>query len=383
MKILIKENTKEIFLIFCICIFSILSLLLIGRVLQLKDLFIGQSVTFFDLLKVFIFLSPAFLILLIPVSCMLSIFLCYLRMATDRELIALQSAGLSIKELLSSPLCFSIFCAGLTALVSFYALPSGMDRFRQVTMDIIRSKTQLVLKPGVFCTDFPGLTLFAQKVDPGQARLTNVFVEDATKKHVIVTILAPEGSLITDSRRGEMYFTLYNGQIYQQTKEDFSVISFSKYNLRLNLSKILGGFKLDDKRPGEMSWQELKQARKKLAYKKNEDYRKIIMEMHKRFVLPLSCLVLGLLALPLGLSLEGVGRQYGVVLALVFFLIYYAMFSVAYSLGETGKLPAHVCLWIPNFIFTFFAISGYYLCSKGREMSLLQRLRLRVRASKG
>jgi len=351
--------------------------------LQLKDLFVGQSVTFFDLLKVFIFLSPAFLLLLIPVSCMLSIFLCYLRMATDRELIALQSSGFSIKELLLPPLNFSVFCAGLTAFVSFYALPTGMDKFRQVTMDIIRTKTQLVLKPGVFSTDFPGLTLFAQKVDPGRAKLTNVFVEDITKKHAIVTILAPEGSLVTDSQKGEMFFTLYNGQIYQQTSEDFSVISFSRYNLRLDLSKILGGFKLDDKRPGEMSWQELKQARQKLAYKKNEDYRKIIMEMHKRFVLPLSCLVLGLLALPLGLSLEGVGRQYGVILALVFFLIYYTMFSVAYSLGETGKLSPHVCLWLPDLIFTFFAVSGYYLCNKGREVSLLQRFRLRIMERNG
>ncbi|MBT8762348.1 LPS export ABC transporter permease LptF [Desulfohalobiaceae bacterium Ax17] len=378
MKILIRENTKEIFVIFCICIFSILSLLLIGRILQLKDLFIGQSVTIFDLLKIFIFLSPAFLILLIPISCMLSIFLCYLRMATDRELIALQSAGLSIKEFILSPLCFSVFCAGLTAFVSFYALPTGMDKFRQVTMEIIRTKTQLVLKPGVFNRDFPGLTFFAQKVDPRQGKLTNVFVEDATKKEAVVNILAPEGSLVTDSQKGEMYFTLYNGQIYQQTREDFSVISFSKYNLRLNLSKILGGFKLDDKRPGEMSWQELKQARKKFAHKK-KDYRRIIMEMHKRFVLPLACLVLGLFALPLGMSLEGVGRQYGVVLALVFFLVYYAMFSIAFSLGETGKLPAQICLWIPNFIFTFFAILGYYLCCKGREMALLQKFRFCIK----
>jgi len=378
MKILIRENTKEIFVIFCICIFSILSLLLIGRVLQLKDLFIGQSVTIFDLLKIFIFLSPAFLILLIPISCMLSIFLCYLRMATDRELIALQSAGLSIKDFILSPLCFSVFCAGLTAFVSFYALPTGMEKFRQVTMEIIRTKTQLVLKPGVFNRDFPGLTLFAQKVDPRQGKLTNVFVEDATKKEAIVNILAPEGSLVTDSQKGEMYFTLYNGRIYQQTKEDFSVISFSKYNLRLNLSKILGSFELDDKRPGEMSWQELKQARKKFAHKK-KDYRRIIMEMHKRFVLPLACLVLGLFALPLGMSLEGVGRQYGVVLALFFFLVYYAMFSIAFSLGETGKLPAQICLWIPNFIFTFFAILGYYICSKGREMALLQKFRFCIK----
>lgn len=69
-----RELFKEMGIVASISLGGFLSLILLGRLLQLRDLFMGQGVTFFDLVKLFTYLSPFFLIMLIPVSCMLGVF---------------------------------------------------------------------------------------------------------------------------------------------------------------------------------------------------------------------------------------------------------------------------------------------------------------------
>jgi Predicted permease YjgP/YjgQ family. len=73
-KLLQRELFREMCLIASICLGGFLCLILLGRLLQLRDLFLTQGVTILDLAKLFVYLSPFFLILLIPVSCMLGFF---------------------------------------------------------------------------------------------------------------------------------------------------------------------------------------------------------------------------------------------------------------------------------------------------------------------
>ena len=91
---------REMALITGICLGALLCLILLGRLLQLRDLFLAQGVTVADLIRLFVYLSPLFLILLVPVSCMLGLFLTLLRMGADRELVSLRVGGLSFGALL-------------------------------------------------------------------------------------------------------------------------------------------------------------------------------------------------------------------------------------------------------------------------------------------
>ena len=94
------------------------------------------------------------------------------------------------------------------------------------------------------------------------------------------------------------------------------------------------------------------------------------VEIHKRWALPVACLVLGLFALPLACVFEGVKRQFGIVLALVFFLIYYSLFSVGMTMGESGLLPPVVGIWLANAVFFLIGGLGLYLAHKERAPSL-------------
>ena len=88
-----RELFREMGVIASICLGGLLCLILLGRLLQLRDLFMAQGVTILDLGRLFVYLSPLFLILLIPVACMLGLFLTLLRMGADRELVSLRAGG--------------------------------------------------------------------------------------------------------------------------------------------------------------------------------------------------------------------------------------------------------------------------------------------------
>ncbi|MFP4084503.1 MAG: LPS export ABC transporter permease LptF [Desulfonatronovibrio sp.] len=373
MKILHKEILKEVTLIFAVTLSAMISLIVIGRMIDLKDIFVGQNIAVLDVLKAFFFLSPSFLGLVIPIACMLSIFLCFLRMASDRELTALQSSAVSIKNLILSPLIFSLAAFGCSLYVSLVLISWGSDNFRETALEMIRDQTEVSVQPGVFNQHLSDMAIYAQHKDLKTGDLENIFIHDQTRPDNPMTIVAPLGRIISDSDEGEIMFILEQGRIYSLDAPDISVVSFGEYRVRLDLFGLVGGMGMSDKDPEEMSWSELGNVRA-AADPGTENYRLAGLEQHKRFALPVACLILGFFAVPLGMSLHGIGRNWGLFLAIVCFLIYFSLFTVGLSLGEMGKIPVFIALWIPNIFFGLLAGAGFYYFNQGREFDLTETL---------
>jgi lipopolysaccharide export system permease protein len=104
------------------------------------------------------------------------------------------------------------------------------------------------------------------------------------------------------------------------------------------------------------------------APKKDWKYYKVLMELHKKFSIPFACFALGLLAVPLGIQTRAAKRSSGLVLGLVFFLIYYLMLSAGMAFGETGDLPPLIGMWMPNVIMG--GIGLYLLVITANERSV-------------
>ena len=355
------------------CVVSLLTLILIGRGLQMRDLFLGLQLGALDIALLFVYMMPMFLIIVLPISSMVSVFLTFLRMSTDRELVALKAGGVSIYQMLRAPAFFSLVCMCLALFISLHGISWGMSSFRSTIMQIANTRAKVVVQPGVFNQDIFGLTLFARKVDPVTGKLQQVVFEDKTQdKNSSITILAPEGEIITDEDKGELIFNLENGRIYRVDGENVSILQFKEYAVHLDLTKLFSGIELGDVRPKEMSWNDLV-TMKTLNNAPSDRYqRKVNVEIQKRWALPVACLVLGIFALPLACLFEGVKRQMGVVLALVLFLVYYSVFSLGLTMGESGVLSPLVGLWMGNIIFAVAAAVGLYLTGKEKVPSMSQ-----------
>ena len=374
MKILHRQIIKEVGTIFLVTLASMLSLIVIGRMIDLKDIFVGQNIQILYVIKSFFYLGPSFLSMVIPIACMLSIFLCFLRMSSDRELTALQTSGISIRSLVLSPLLFSLGAMGFTLYVTLHLTSWGIDNFRETAVEMVREQTEVSMQPGVFHRMIPDMAIYVHNRDPGTSELREVFIFDETVPEAPLTIVAPTGRMLSDKEEGMLYFILDEGRIYRQDQEEHSLVSFGEYRLRLDLFSLLGDAGLRDKFPWEMSWEEL-QAYKNEAEPDSQQYRQAVLEEHKRFALPLACLILGFFAVPLSLTLQGLGRNWGLLLAMSCFLAYYSMFTAVNGLGEAGALNVYLAMWLPNLFFLIPALAGFYFYLQGREIDLGQVLR--------
>ena len=376
-----RQIFKEIVNLFLLGVGVLLTLILISRAVQMRDLFLGLDLGLLDTVLLFAYMTPLFLMLVIPIACMLSVFLTFLRMSTDRELVALRAGGINIYQMLPAPLLFSVLCMLLTLWVSLHWLAWGMGHFRETVLDIANTRARIVVQPGVFNNDFPNLVLFARQVSPRDGEMAQVLVDDRSHPERHMTILAPMGRIDTDAERGELVFRLHDGKIYTTDNKGSSVLAFDGYTVRLPLDSLFKNLDLGEVRPREMSWSELSSITREEALQRDVNYaNKLDVERQKRWAYPMACIALTLFVLPLVAAFEGLHRQTGLVLALGMFFVYYSLMSLGFSTGEAGTIPPVIGLWAPNVLFLCLGIYGLHLTAQERTPHLLSFLRnLRAR----
>lgn len=359
-----REIARELLLVFSFCLSIFLFLLLLGKMLKLRQILFALDLSILDLLELFVYLSPFFLMLLIPIACMISMFLTFQRMSADRELMALRAGGVSLLQILPAPAFFLCLCALMNVLIAFHGLAWGVQNFQSTILDLARKKAQLSLRPGVFNSNFPGLIIYAGKVDPVSGVVSDVFIQDRTNQEAGLNIVAPRGKMVTDNQQGKILFSLQGGHIYRHQGKENDILQFSGYRVALNLNKLIGDVHVQKDKPKSLSWSRLQALKQDPATAKKGRgayLRSILVEIQKRLALPLACIVLGFFALPLGWIFEGVKRYYGAIVVLAMFFVYYALFSLGISLGETGILTPVLGVWMPNLVFAVISLFLFHL----------------------
>lgn len=361
---LFMEHAKTFFLSMAV----LLLFILMGRALQLRDMLLGLELNIWDTLRLFGYLSPFFLLIICPIACMLSVFLTFLRMSTDRELVALKAGGVSLYQMLPAPLIFSVFCALFGFWISVYWQAWGMGHFRSEVLDIASSSARVVVQPGVFNKDVPNMVMFARKVDPMTGTMAGVMVEDRRAADTKMTILAPDGSLDSDYENGEIIFLLKNGRSYTEKDDSLSIMGFQEYAVRLSFDSLFHGVDMGPVKPKEYTWERLYDTQNELELQKTDlrMARKIVVERHKRHVFPIACIVLCIFVIPIATSFQGLKQQTGVLMALLLFLLYYSLLMLGISLGESGDLDPAIGLWVPNVVFLLLGIYGIRLAAQER-----------------
>jgi len=323
---------------------------LMAEMLKITDLIVNYNVSILDIFKILAFSTPYFLVYIIPMSCMMSVLLSFLRMSSDNEIIALKTGGVSLYRMLPPVLIFCLCGCLLSFFMSLYGMPQGRLAIKELTFKVFSSNLDLGLKERTFNDSFEDVMLYVNRIDGQSKRLIDVFIEDKRREDVVSTVVAPRGDLFSEPSEFVFRLRLYDGIINQVGLEARSAhtISFDVYDLRLDLKKAAAGAG-GTKHRKEMSVSELKAAmqRKKV---RDKGYYKMLLTYHQKFSIPFACFALGVLAMPLGIQSKSAKRSSGLVLGLVCFLFYYLLLSLGVVFGETGDYPPLVGMWVPNVV---------------------------------
>ena len=364
-----RSILKEMFAPFGLNMIFFTFLFLMTEILDITNWIVNYNISFIIILKIIFFTIPYFLMFVIPMSVMLAVMLTFLRMSGDNEIVALKSCGMSLYRLIPPVFLFSFLGFGLTLFITLVGLPWSITATEDLALEVAAANVDIGLKERTFNDSFENVMLYVNKIDVKSRKLLDVFIEDKRKKDVVSTVVAPEGRIYSDPGKYIIYLRLFNGTIHQTSLNDRSAnsIRFSTYTVQLDLSQQIGDDEDREKEHEEMSIRELRQFIEN-SPEKDEDYYKAKMDLHSRFAIPVACLALGLLALPLGIQSRTSKRSYGLILGLFFFFFYYLMLTIGYTFGETGVYPPVIGMWMPDAVITVIGI--FFFIQTLREKTL-------------
>ncbi len=366
-KILWKYFLKEILAPFLVSLVVLILILLLGKVMKLSDILFSGGVTLALFSRIVYFALPYFLLYAIPMATLLGIHLAFLRMANDREIIALKACGVGCSKLIGPVLLVSLAAYAVTTCISLFVLPNSNYRMRQSLYELIQKSGKLLLRERVFIDQFPGLLFYVNHIDPETKRLEKVLIQDNRNPKARCTIFAKTGELLPVKEGNGFVLELENGVITRinDSMDTAQNVNFKSYELIIG-SKKRGRSRLGRKTKEVPTGRLLERMKK--TKPGDRHYIKLRIVFHKRVAFPVSCMVLGLIAAPLGMKVREDTRVPGLASGLAVFLVYYVMLTAGQNLSEVGVLPPFLGLWFPNIVFGAVALFFWLQVSKDRSL---------------
>jgi len=363
---------KEMFVPFSINIFVFAFLFLMTEMLKIANWIVNYNLSIWAVFTLIFYTMPMFLTFIIPMSVMLAILLTFLRLSSDNEIVAIKSCGMSIYGLLPPVLLFALLGFLLTMLLTLYAGPRSKASLEEMSLKVATTNLDIGLKERTFNDTFKGVMLYVNKIDIKKRKLIDVFIEDKRQQDIVITVVAPEGRLISEPEKYIYHLILSNGTIHQTNPKERSAnsIQFNTYTLSLNFKEQVAEAAKRKRGREEMGVAELRQYIDKLAGKDEEAFQKAKMELHRRYSIPAACLALGLLAFPLGIQSKTAKRSFGLILGLFFFFSYYLLLTAGYSFGKSGVLPPVIGMWLPNVVMTGIGLFFLFKTAKDRSLKI-------------
>ncbi len=351
---------KELVPPFFINLFFLSLIFLLAQILEITNLVVNYKVSLKSVFLLIVFSMPDFLKFTIPMSVMMAILLTYLRMASDKEIIAIKAGGGSIYHLLIPTFLFCFMGFIVTYILSVYGLSWSKESYRKILTDIATQGVDAAIKERVFNDSIKDIVFYVNKVDVKDKMLFDVFIEDGRDITNKSTVVAPRGKrYISPGMNNEFIMRLFNGTIFRVNSEQKTVntIKFDTYDVIIPLENTSIRSKTPGKGRDEMSVEDLKAF---ISDQSNgrEQINAAIMELQEKYSIPFACFTLGLLSMGLGLKSAFAKKTTGLGLGLSCFLLYYAIMGFGWSGGKTGVIPPITGMWLPNII---MGVLGIYI----------------------
>ncbi len=376
---------------FGVTVLALCALLVMTQMLDFGNYVVNHRVGVGAIALLVFYTLPYLLTFIIPMATMLAVLLTFLSLSTQNNITALKAGGCSLYRLVWPVALFCAITAGLTGFMMVKGLVWGRMSAKILLADVVAGHIDIGLAERTFLDQFEGVVLFVNEVDKAKRLLKHVFIEDRRTPGVTTVVTARSGALLSAPDKSLWVLRLENGVLNQVDAKAKTVYetAFETYDLRVSLvSRIFAHDPDGPKDEEEMSIGELMEFLN-TRQERDDLYWLAKLALHKKFSLPFACVVLGLLAVPLGVVSRSTRRSFGVILALVFFLVYYLILVAGEVFGEAGVYPPAIGMWMPNLVLAAVALPLWRSAATDRPFapaqaigSLLRR-RAQRKAQKG
>ncbi|WP_170294724.1 LPS export ABC transporter permease LptF [Roseospira navarrensis] len=182
---------------------ALVTLLWLINSLRFFDAFINKGLAVGTFLKLTMLLMPGFLTFFLPIALFAVILFVYNRMTHDRELVVMQSAGLSRWRIGRPALVLGVLLSGFGYYLTLDAVPRLEAAFNDLWFEIRQEMTRIALDEGAFTEVDEHLTIYVREGTP-QGDLNGIIIHDRADPGVDVTITARRGALVYEDGRARV-----------------------------------------------------------------------------------------------------------------------------------------------------------------------------------
>jgi lipopolysaccharide export system permease protein len=347
-----RATLKEMAAAFGLGLMIFTFVLLTNKILRLVELIVNKGVGMLTVLQLFLYILPYSLVVTIPMSVLLATLATFTRLGADGELLALRGAGLSLFRLTRPALWFGLAASALTFLITIWILPFSNHAFKNLVFQMTQRQAAVGIQEGVFNSDFEGLILYVEHVDPKTSRLEGIFLVDNRDPAERRVIVARDGRFTSDPQNLRLGLSLSQGTIHLSASEltgRYRLLTFSDYNLTLDMGRTLADPVQRPLGEQELSLAELWERAAALRAQ-GQNYHPPLVEFHKKLAIPVSCVLFTLVGVPLGSRFRKGGRGLSLAISVAFALGYYMLIVAGEGMGDRGLAPEAFAMWLPNLL---------------------------------
>ncbi|HSI45743.1 MAG TPA: LPS export ABC transporter permease LptF [Methylophilus sp.] len=299
------------------------------------------------------------LVKLMPMMLSLAIFLAVLLTLTrwhrDSEMVIWMNAGLSLRQWVVPILRFIFPIVLIISLLSLFVMPWATEKADGYREQLKKRDELSSISPGAFKESNNGERIyFIESFDKLGYEVKNIFVQ--SRQHGKTGIITANRGSRYKAKNGDNFLVLQHGRRYEVIPNtlDVSTTEFERYDIRIETKETApeAGTAQAKTTLGLMSDASLSDQ----------------AELHWRFAIPISTIVMVLLAIPLSFVDPRAGRSLNIMFAILIFIIYNNVLSIFQAWITQGKISAWVGLWPVHIC---FVLLGWYLYHRRKHLKPL------------
>lgn len=319
---------------------ALFSILMTTQLIRLLGQAAGGRVAPEAVMALLGFGALGYLPVLLSLTLFVSVLMTLSRMYRDSEMVVWFSSGLSLRDWVGPVLRFAIPILLSILALSMYLAPWAQSKSNEFRQRMDQRDDLSKVSPGVFRESSSGERVFfvegvsGEKTGSGQVK--NVFINSI--QHGRLGIMAAANGHVEQAANGDRFVVLEQGHRYEGMPgtSEYRVMQFERYALRT----------------------ETREARGLTASPRGLSLRHLLQEptpsnqgeLLWRIGVPVSAMVLALLAIPLSFVNPRAGRANNLIFAVLAFMIYSNLISLSQAWVARGKLPFEAGVWMVHVV---------------------------------
>ena len=365
---------RELIKIFLITVGALTTVLYLDKFLFIAENIVNRGVSILEIFLIMIYISPSYLALTVPISVLVASVATFNQFSASNEWVAMKSCHLSFMQTMRPVLIFSIFTYIVAVIIMVYALPWGNFAYKQKTYEIIKNRADINIKPNILNYDFKDLVILAKKREK-KFQFRDILLADTTQSKSPKIITANQAIILPNIESLKIRLELTSGTIHElgDKLSEYQTINFDTYELNLSLPDTAQLEKEALVGHRELSINLLLKQIKDFENKGLPTFAAKV-ELSKKFAIPFTCLLFGLLGAPLGIHSSRGGKSGGFATSIMVILLYYMGLIFAQNMGKLGQVEPYSSIWVPNIIIFFVIIYTSYKMQKDLPFNFTNRI---------